>query len=297
MNLTRDNFAALLTPVHSKIFFDNYNELEKQYDQYSKVEDMDRAEETEVIEGGFGLWDENSEGNTINEDSMSEGNTITFTPKRFDKGYEITWELIQDDIRNVLRGKGKGGSAENLAKGLNATVETLAAYYLNNGFANTGYDGVSLFNNAHPLTDSASTCDNLLTGALSPTTLKAACTLMRQTVNEAGIQIVCKPKKLLVPNELEFTAKEILMSTNQSGEISNTKNVIPGLKLLVLDYLTDADAWFVQADEHGLVFKWRERPWFDSRDMEKKVDKFFFGFARMVSGYRNWRGIIGSAGA
>jgi hypothetical protein len=31
--------------------------------------------------------------------------------------------------------------------------------------------------------------------------------------------------------------------------------------------------------------------------MEKKVDKFFFGFARMVSGYRDFRGIVGSAGA
>ena len=298
MTLTRSNFGSLLLPVHSKIFFDYLKELGEQYSRIFKVEDMDRASVTEKILGGFGLWDENTEGNTVNEDTMSEGDEVTFNAARYDKGYSVTWELVKDDYRGVLSGLGKNGSARTLAKGLNATVETLAASILNNGFGNTGYDGKALFANNHPLTDSASDCSNLATGALSYANLKLALTLMRQTVDEAGIQIKCIPGKLIVPNELEFTAKEILNSQRVAGELSNTETQTPGLQLEVMDYLTDSDAWFIQAkNTENLVFKWREKPWFDMQFIPRKVDKFFFGFARMTCGYRNWRGICGSSGA
>lgn len=298
MTLTRSNFGSLLLPIHSKIFFNYLQELGEQYSKVFKVEDMDKATEYEQILGGFGLWDKNTEGNTINEDTMSEGDEITFTADRYDKGYEVTWELVKDDYHGVLNGKGKGNTAQNLAAGLNATVETLAAGILNNGFSNTGYDGVSLFNNSHPLTDSASTCDNLASGALTYANLKSALTLMRQQVNEAGIQIVCIPDKLIVPNELEFTAKEILNSTKVAGELSNTETQTPGLKLVVMDYLTSSTAWFLQAKGiENLVYKWRERPWFDSQVIPKKVDRFFFGFMRACAGYRNWRGLCGSTGS
>jgi phage major head subunit gpT-like protein len=295
--MTRDNFAKLLSPLHSKIFFDQYKELGEQYSKVFAVEDMDMKQESEVIEGAFGLWDSNTEGNTINEDSMSEGDTITYTAARYDKGYEMTWELIQDDFRNVLKGKGKGGSAQALAKGLSATVETLAAGILNGGFTNTGYDGVALFSNSHPLADSASLFDNLTTGALTDANLKLGLTLARQTVDEAGVQVVSIPKKLIIPNELEFTAKQILMSTNVAGEMSNTKNTLPGLQLEIMDYLTSATAWFIQAAGfRNLVFKWREKPFFGYTDLQKRVDKFFYGFARMCAGYSNPRGLVGSTG-
>jgi hypothetical protein len=156
---------------------------------------------------------------------------------------------------------------------------------------------VALFSDSHPLTDSASLFDNLTTGALTDANLKLALILMRQTVDEAGIQVVCIPKKLIIPNELEFTAKQILASTNVAGEMSNTKNTLPGLQLEIMDYLTSATAWFVQAQNfRNLVFKWREKPFFGYTDLQKRVDKFFYGFARMCAGYSNPRGLVGSTG-
>jgi len=297
VTMTRDNFAKLISPLHQKFFIDQYKELEEQFSKIFTVENMTMKSETEVIEGAFGLWDKSTEGSTIDEDSMSEGPTITYTADRFTKGYEMTWELIQDDFRNVLQGKGKGGSAQALGKGLHATVETQATSVLNSGFSNTGYDGVALFSASHPLIDSASTCSNLLSGALTDANLKSGITTMRQTVDEAGVQIACKPKKLIVPNELEFTAKQILMSVNVAGEMSNTKNTLPSLELLVMDYLTSATAWFLcDPLMRSLVFKWREKPFFNYTDLQKKVDKFFYGYARWTQGYSNYRGIAGSTG-
>ena len=179
MKMTRDNFGDLLTPIHKKVFFNSYNELPEQYSKVFAVEEMSKKEETFPHIGALGIWDTNSEGNTINEDSFSQGNEATFTAVRYDKGYELTWELVKDDLYNVMKGIGKGGSAKALGMGLSATIETVCANVLNNGFSNTGYDATSLFSNSHPLADSTSTGDNLTTGALTDATLKNALILLR----------------------------------------------------------------------------------------------------------------------
>lgn len=297
MKMTRDNFGDLLTPVHKQVFFNSYDELPPQYTEIFLVDKMDRKEETEPHMGAFGMWDKNTEGNTINEDEMSQGETATYTAERYDKGYEVTWELVQDDLYNVMKGIGKGGSAKALGMGLSATIENSCANVLNNGFANTGYDGVALFSDSHPLADSATLGDNLTTGALSDANLKAACILMRGTVDEANITVRAIPKKLIVPSELEFTAKAIINSQGPAGELSNDANTVPRLKVVVLDYLSSATAWFVQAGNiENLKFKWREKPLFDSQKIPKTVDYFMYGYSRWAQGYSDWRGMVGSTG-
>jgi phage major head subunit gpT-like protein len=297
MKLNRDNFGDLLTPIHKKVFFNAYDELPTQYDKVFGIDKMTRKEESFPHMGAFGLWAKNTEGNTINEDSMAQGETATFTAERYDKGYEVTWELVQDDLYNVMKGIGKGGSAKALGMGLRATIENACADVLNNGFANTGYDGVSLFSNSHPLANSASLGDNLTTGVLSDANLKLAITLMRDTRDEANVRIMARPKQLIVPPELEFTAKAILESTQQSGTTNNDTNTVPRLDLTVLDYLSSATAWFVKADSlENLMFMWREKPVFDSQIIPKTVDHFMYGYARWAQGYVDHRGLVGSTG-
>lgn len=297
MKLTRDNFGVLLTPVHRKIFQNKYNEKKPQYTVAFKVDSTDRKDTTFPHLGGFGLWDTNTEGNTINEDSMSQGNTATFTAQRYDKGYSLTWELIQDDLYNVMKGMGKGGSAGALGRGLRATEETTAADILNNGFSNTGYDGVALFSTAHPLIDSASTFSNKLTGVLNDPNLKAGLTLMRNQVDEANVKIQAVAKNLIVGPNLEFTAKALIGSSGPAGELSNDTNTLPSLTVVVMDYLTSSTAWVLQDNTiDNLLFLWRENAIFDSQDLPKTVDKFMYGYARWTPGYVDWRGLVGSDG-
>lgn len=298
MKLNRDNFGELLTPIHRKVFFNAYDELPEQFSKVFETMDMTKKTETFPHMGAFGLWEENTEGNTINEDEMSQGPTATFTAQRFDKGYEVTWELVQDDLYNVMKGIGKGGSSKALGMGLHATLETKCADVLNNGFANTGYDSVALFSDSHPLADSASLGDNLTTGVLSDATLKNAIILMRDTRDEANVRIMAMPKKLIVPPELEFVAKTILESKGTAGQLSNDSNTVPNLQLVVLDYLSSATAWFVQAGSiENLKLLWREKPLFDSQKIQKTVDSFMYGYARWTQGYVDWRGLVGSTGA
>src|SRR5690606_5183084 len=110
-------------------------------------------------------------------------------------------------------------------------------------------------------------------------------TLMRNQVNQAGIKIQARAKMLIVGPDNEFTALEITKSTNQAFELSNTKNVIEGLRPFVMDEI-DGDSWFLKdGNIENLLFLFRERPWYDSQKLAKTIDFFMFGVTRYDVGY------------
>ena len=297
MKLNRDNFQELLTPVHVKLIGLGYKDKPKQYPKIVKVGKMRKKTETFPHLGGFGMWRSNTEGNTINEDEMSEGPVATFEARRFDNGYTVTWELTKDDLYGVMNGRGVKGDARGLGQGLRRLEETEVADIINNGFSNTGYDGVALFSNSHPLEDSADVLDNLITGALTPENVKDGMTLMRNQVDGAGNKIQARASQLITGPDLEFTAKEITKSQNQAFEQSNTKNVIEGLEPIVMDYI-EGDTWVLRDPSfENLAFLVRESEWFDSQQLPKTVDFFVFGFKRFDVGYYDVRGLVGSQGA
>ncbi len=297
--MTRENFAELLTPIHKKIFFDSYNEKPLIYKSIFKTDTMNAKEQTYPHLGAFGLWKENEEGSKFNHDKFDEGEKASFKAKRFDKAYELTWELVQDDLYNVMKGIGNGGSAKGLGRGLRATEEEEAAKVIKNGFENVGYDGKALFATDHPLANSASECSNLIEGALTDETLKAALTLMRLQKDEAGILIQSSATQLVVCPELEFTAKAIVNSILQSGTNNNDVNTVPNLTVRVWDNLSDETnkIWFIQdTSMDNLLFLRRENPIFGSEKIQDQMDYRMYGYTRFDVGYCDWRGLVGSKG-
>ena len=207
--MTRSNFAEVLTPIHKKIFFDTYNEVPMIYKNIFKTEKMDMKTQSYPHLGAFGLWQENTEGSKFNHDKFDEGEKAVFEARRFDKAYQLTWELVQDDQYNVFKGIGKGGSAKGLGRSLRATEETDTAKVILNGFSNVGYDGKALFAKDHPLINSSLTCSNLIEGPLTDESLKAALTLMGLQKDEAGIPIVapiCKYSLCALSTYLLYTS-------------------------------------------------------------------------------------------
>ena len=299
--MTRASFGELLTPVHKKIFFDSYDEKKKQYDKTFKIDTMEAKQATYPHLGAFGQWDSNTEGSDFNLSDIAEGETATFTARRFDKAYEVTWELVQDDQYNVFKGAGKGGSAQKLARGLAATEESNAADVLINGFSQNGYDGVPLFSDAHPLINSTDEGDNIITGVLNDENLKAALTKMRLQQDEAGVLVAAHANRLVVHPDWEFTARALVGSTLQAGTNLNDVNTVPNMEILVWDYLADDTSgnkiWYVQdGSMDNLMFLWREKPIFDSEKIDNKMDYRFYGYCRFDCGYVDWRGLVGSTG-
>lgn len=299
--MTRSNFAEVLTPIHKKIFFDSYNEVPMIYKGIFRTEKMDMKTQSYPHLGAFGLWQENTEGSKFNHDKFDEGEKAVFEARRFDKAYQLTWELVQDDLYNVFKGIGKGGSAKGLGRSLRATEETETASVITAGFSNVGYDGKALFATDHPLINSSLTCSNLIEGPLTDESLKAALTMMGLQKDEAGIPIVAQAKQLVVCPELEFTAKAIVNSILQSGTNNNDVNTVPNLNIVVWPYLSDPTGltkpWFIQDTTlDNLLFLRREEPIFDSERIQDQMDYNMFGYTRFDVGYCDWRGLVGSLG-
>lgn len=299
--MTRENFAELLTPVHKKIFFESYNEVPQVYKKIFKTEKMTGKKQTYPHLGAFGLWKQNTEGSKFNHDKFDQGEVASFEAKRYDKAYQLTWELVQDDLYNVMKGIGQGGSAKGLGRGLRATEETETAKVISGGFTNVGYDGKALFAADHPLINSEDTCSNLIEGALTDENLKKAMTLMRKQKDEAGILISASAKQLVVCPELEFTAKAIVNSIKQSGTNFNDINTIPNLEVVVWDNLSDdagtTKPWFIQDTSFdNLLFLRREEPIFGSEKIQDQMDYNMYGYTRFDVGYCDWRGLVGSKG-
>ncbi len=158
----------------------------------------------------------------------------------------------------------------------------------------TGYDGVSLFNDAHPARgEQTATQDNLLAGtgvtvSAFKTDLQNAIAQMGTFVDEAGdpFHMMVDPGQLslIVPPALEFIAREAVEATI----IANTSNVLSGIigEIVVVpgNILTDTNDWYLlngggQGGVKALVFQDREPMMFEALEsgdeaFMKKVWKY-----------------------
>lgn len=290
----RSNFQILLEPRLRKVFFDSYTEKPEQFSKVYNVKDSKKSKESDFHVAELGLWPEKDPQGSTSYEDIQPGLEVQYIHKTYSKGCRVTEEMYEDELYGVIdkmpRSIGRGGRA---------TVEGFAAVPLNNGFTNVGYDGVSLFNDAHPLYGNlGGTCDNNTSTVLKDTSLKEMILLGRQQVNDAQIKIACDPDSLVCPEALEFTALTLLQSIQTPGTPNNDKNVINNkLKLIIMSYLTSVTAYFVfDSSMNEFNFFWRRKPRFKSdKNFDTDVAKYK-GSLRFSCGYSDWRGWVGSTG-
>ncbi len=120
-------------------------------------------------------------------------------------------------------------------------------------------DGIALFSASH-VNLQGDTYGNLIaSAALSETTLEAAILKLKQMHDDRGFPISQMAARLIVPQELEWTALKILGTDRELGSNNNDINLMSNqnLQLVVSPYMTADDEWFVQATSHGL--NWYDR--------------------------------------
>jgi phage major head subunit gpT-like protein len=295
--ITEVSFAILLEPKLRKVFFEGYDELPEQYTKCFKVRTSKKGKETDYHVAGLGLWPEKESAGSIDYEDINPGLEVQYIHKEYAKGTQIERRFVDDELYGVIeripRSHGRGGRA---------TVETIAAKVLNDSFTVNGYDGVPMVSDSHPLFgNNGGTCSNKVTGALDPANtapLENALILARNTVDDAGLKIQCKPTKIIIPEDLEFKVARILESTQQPGTADNDTNVLRGkLQPVVLDYLTSATAWWIQDPRFdNLVFFWRVKPEYKREENFDTMVAKYRGYMRFVAGYSDWRGMVGSTG-
>jgi phage major head subunit gpT-like protein len=151
----------------------------------------------------------------------------------------IQREVLEDEQHNVVKAR-----LMQLAEAAQAHYDQILFVLINgNGVA---YDGTAFYHANH---------GNLVSGgasALSATSLAAAITAMKKQKLDNGEPLEVNPTHLLVPPDLEYTARTILNSAFYPSDIGAGKpgafaqNVLQGsLELVVSPRLTTATEWHV----------------------------------------------------
>ena len=313
------NFGELLEPKLRKLFYETYDEVPEQFSKIYHMNTSKKAKETDYGMGAMTAWNEFGSSTTavtgattmpsVEYVTIPAGLERTYVHKEFARGFMVERKFADDEQYGVIEKMPK-----DLARAGRYQVEGNAISILNNAFSkdvggagkSAIYDAKSLIAADHPILNATATtafgtgiCSNLITGALSDTTIKQALTMGRRQCDEAGKLIQMNFDTLIVPPDLEFLAMELIKSSQKVGTTDNDINSIQGrLKIVVMDFLTDSDAWFIQdSKRHGLNFFWRVKPEFDrDKDFDTLCSKYK-GYMRYSYGCSDFRGLIGSTGA
>jgi phage major head subunit gpT-like protein len=298
-------FGRLLEPGLRKIFQETYKEVPEQYSAVFNVQDSKKAIETDLRMGGFGMWDKKDSAGSIQYEDPTDTLPLQYIHEEFSKGFTVERKFIDDEMYGTI-----GKWTKSLARGARATIETNAAAIFNNAFTTNGFDGQPLISATHKRLDGGTMSNRLANtdgagaadGALSDRNLKAALIQTRRQVDDKGILIQVQPKILVVPPALQFIAQTIVQSTNVSAQgtgsgITNDKNTIPNLRVVVMDYFTSNTAWFlIDPTVAELNFFWRRRLEFKNTEDFDTMQAKYRGYMRFSCGYSDYRGVFGSLG-
>lgn len=298
MAVIRGAFDRIIAPGLFAAYVNEYEQLPASYPQVVKIDSTGRAYEDILVTTGLGTTPVKPESVDVAMDRPLQVGTVRMTIISYGLGYELSQEIMDDDLYNVV---GRPAS-EMLAQSGRDTEERQAWALLNNSFTTVkSFDAVSVINTAHPLAN-GSTYANApaATQALSFTAIQASLERQMLMVNERGIRVRQTPNKLIVPVQLSWIADEILGATNKPYTADNTPNVLArgkvGLSPITSPYLTSTTAWWTQAPNHKLMFFWRMKPQMD-KDYDKKARvASFFNFFRFGTAAFDWRGLDGSTG-
>lgn len=290
----------LLYPGLKDIWGQTYKQYPKLYTQFMEIKRSTKRFEKEQEMSGFTLAGVKDEGDSVSFARLTQGFQKEYNHTTYGLGAIVTREMMEDDQYNVIT-----KIPQLLSEAMARTEETMGTAVLNNGFdtAFTGADGVTLFNTAHPNSGSSGgTQGNRPTTAvdLTQTSLESAIIDIMNFRDANGQRIQVNPKTLVVSRSDYFNASKILQTKTKVGSADNDVNIISNLpiKLVVTNYLTDQDAWFLVTDAtNGLTFMVRREA-----DLERDNDISTQNLAmvttmRFDTGWTDWRGAWGSPGA
>lgn len=296
--VTTGNFADLLWPGLADLFGDKYNDYPKVWPKVFETKQSSKSYEKEQGVTGTGLAAIKEQGAPVQFTGPTQGFAKEYVNVTYGLGAVVTREMWEDDQYNYIN-----TIPSMLARSMVQTEETVNANHFNNGFTAgfTGADGVSLFNASHVLAGTGGTYRNQPSTAadLTQTSLEQAFIDIGDWRDDMNLKIMVKPKLLLVPNDLQFTAQKILQTEKVVDSADNTMNPMRGkLPFEVWLFLIDPDAWFIITDCMNGMTHFQRRAVQPERDNEFSTQNLqFLTTERFSSGWTDPRGAYGSSGS
>ena len=259
--ISRANELKQLLPGLNALFGDEYNNYENEHEQIYVSENSERSFEEELKLSGFGAAPVKDEGAAISYDVAQESFVARYTHETIALGFSITEEAMEDNLYVSLSAR----YTKALARAMAYTKQVKAPFPLNNGFTNSfqSGDGVNLFTasgdgvtggDGHPLVSGGKNSNRPVTGAdLNETSLEDAVIQISKWTDERGLKIAARPRKLIVPTDLQFVATRLLESEYRVGTADNDINAVRSNGVIpegyaVNHYLTDTNAFFITTD-------------------------------------------------
>jgi hypothetical protein len=291
MAISRAQLLKELLPGLNALFGLEYATYGEQHKEIYDTETSERSFEEETKLSGFSAAAVKNEGAPIAYDNAQEAFTARYTHVTIAQGFSLTEEAIEDNLYDSLSAR----YTKALARSMAYTKQVRAASVLNNGFdpAFPGGDGVALFATNHPLVSGGTNSNRPSTGAdLNETSLEAAVIQIAQWTDERGLLIAAKPKKLIVPPQLQFVATRLLETELRTGTADNDINALKNNGSIpegytVNNYLTDVNAWFLTTDVPNGMKHFVRTPLSNSMDGDfdtgnvryKSRERYSFGFS------------------
>jgi hypothetical protein len=294
------NHPKALWPGVYSWFGAKYDEHEKQYPKLFDLKTSSKNFEELVQHTGFGLAPVKPEGSSTAYDSHLQGYTARGTNVAYSLGYIVTREELDDNLYSEVSMRRAGSLAFSMAQ----TRENVGANVYNRviNASYTGGDAVALGSTAHPSV-SGNQSNILATAAdLSEASLEDLTIQIMNATDPKGLKISLRPKSLIVPTALVYDANRILKSNLRVGTADNDTNALKLVgaipEIVVNNYLTDTDAWFIRTNApDGLCWFDREMPQF-TKDEDFDTDNAKAkGYMRFVPFWGDWRGLYSSSGA
>ena len=302
MAISRAQLLKELLPGLNALFGLEYARYGEEHKEIYETETSERSFEEETKLSGFSAAPVKNEGSAIAYDNGQEAWTARYTHETIALGFSLTEEAIEDNLYDSLSGR----YTKALARAMAYTKQVKAANVLNNGFSSSyaGGDGQALFSNAHPLVSGGTNSNVPSTPTdLNETSLENAVIQIAAWTDERGLLIAAKPKKLIVPPALQFTATRLLetelrVSTadNDINALKNNGSIPEGYT--INHFLTDTNAWFLTTDVPNGMKHFVRTPLQNSMDGDfdtgnvryKSRERYSFGWSDPL-------GMYGSQGA
>ena len=302
MAISRAQLLKELLPGLNALFGLEYAKYGEEAAEIFETESSDRSFEEETKLSGFGAAPVKNEGAAISYDNAQEAWTARYNHETISMGFSVTEEAIEDNLYDSLSAR----YTKALARAMAYTKQVKGAAILNTAFtAGTTYgDGQTLCSTAHPLVSGGTNSNRPTTGAdLNETSLEAAVIQIAGWTDERGLLIAAKPRKLVLPADLQFVATRVLDSELRPNTADNdinalrTNGTIPD-GYTVNHYLTDTNAWFLLTDVPNGLKHFVRTPMQTSMDADfdtgnsryKARERYSFGVSDPL-------GVFGSPGA
>jgi len=297
--ISTGSLPKLLWPGIKDIHGVEYSQHPRIFPELFTEVKSDKAWEDYVVATGFTMARAKAEGQGMTFDDQAQGPTTRIVNTTYALGYIVTMEEIQD---NLYAKVSKTRAKANAISMVQAKEVNMHLFY-NRAFTSgyVGADGVTLASTSHTLQAGGTFANRPVAGAqLSEASLEDALISIMGFVDDKGLLIGVKPKKLIVPRQQFYVAERLLKSMYRPGTADNDINAIMNTNSLpegyvASVYLTSPNAWFIKTDAgnsgYGMIYQNRMDVEFDE-DNEFNTKNFMAGSVeRYGGGWDDARGL------